>query len=319
MKKSLILSLMLGLMPIGLQAQNGNMPPYTETSTKKAFSRLDLSLTTGTTGVGLELSAPINELATLRAGFSYMPKFKPVMTFSVEGRGQNGEITHFGSLADKLQQFIGYEVDEQIDMVGEPSFYNFNVLVDFHPFKNKNWHLTAGVYIGPNEIANAYNKTEEMPSLLALGMYNKMYEKVSNFEPVFGDVYFDPDEVYGKMMMDMGRMGIYVGEFDDGTPYMMEPNVNAMVKVRMRTASFIRPYLGFGYGGRLIKGDDRYHVSFDCGAMFWGGRPEVLTHDGVDLVRHLHNIRGQVDDYVKVVDKMSVYPVLNFKISYQLF
>lgn len=319
MKKIYALSLLLASLPLSTDAQNAESTTVRDVSVSSAFNRLDLAVTTGTTGIGFELSTPIHPIATLRTGFTFMPKIKPVMTFSVEGRGKNGEVTKFGDLADNLQEFIGYEVDEEIDMVGEPTFYNFSILVDVHPFENKNWHVTAGVYMGPNEIANACNKTEEMPSLLALGIYNKLHDKVANFEAVYGDLFLDPDEGIGKKLMDKGRMGIYIGEFDNGKPYLMEPDANGMVKVRMKTNTFVRPYIGFGYGGRLIKGDDRCHISFDCGAMFWGGAPKVITHDGVNLTKDLSKIRGQVNDYVKIVKGMPVYPVLNLKIAYQLF
>ncbi len=291
----------------------------TDNIKKAAFSRLDLSVSTGSTGIGIEFSTPVHEIAKLRAGFTFMPKIKPIMTFSVEGRNAEGEVTTFGGMAEKLQELIGYEVDDEVDMIGEPTFYNFNLLVDVHPFKNKNWYLTAGVYLGPNKIAHSYNKTEEMPSLLALGMYNMLYDKVINDEPIYGSVYLDTEEGIGKTIVDKGRMGIYVGEYDDNTPYMMEPDEDGMVRAQLKTNSFIRPYLGFGYGGRLIKGNDKCYVSFDCGAMCWGGVPKVLTHDGVDLTKDLHNIYGQVDNYVKIIKKMPVYPVINFKISYQLF
>ncbi len=328
MKHLFAVGLLIGLLATGTKAQTNINLTGTEEKSKVAFSRLDLSVTAGTTGVGVEFSTPVHKTATLRAGFAAMPKIKPVMTFSVEGRNANGNVTTFGNMANKLQDLIGYEVDDQVDMVGEPNFYNFNLLVDFHPFKNKNWYITAGVYLGPTNIAHAYNKTEEMPSLLALGIYNKIYDewydKMMNDEPIinmdpFGPIYLDPTSGYGKILVDKGRMGVFVGNYKDGTPYMMEPDANGMVKVRMKANSFIRPYLGFGYGGRLIKGDDRCHVSFDCGAMYWGGAPKVLTHDGVNLCKDLNNIRGQVDDYVKIVKKMHVYPVINFKISYKLF
>ncbi len=302
-----ILSLLL--LPLASLAQQSKF--------SKAFDRLDLSVSAGTTGVGFELATPIHKDIRLRAGYTFMPKFSTVMTFDVEGRNENGEVTSFESMANMYQQLFGIEADDKVDMLGKLTFNNFNVLLDFHPFKRKNWYLTAGFYAGKREIGHAYNKTEEMPSLLAVSMYNNMYDKIWNDEPLYDDIYLDPE--MGMEILEKGRMGIYVGEYNNGGAYMMEPDNNSMVKVRMKTKACIRPYFGFGYGGRLVKGDDRFHVSVDCGAMFWGGVPEVRTHDGVDLTRDLSKIRGQVDDYVKVVKNFPVYPVLNFKISYRIF
>jgi hypothetical protein len=91
-----------------------------------------------------------------------------------------------------------------------------------------------------------------------------------------------------------------------------------MCKAEMKVNSF-KPYLGFGYGGNLIKGNDRCKISFDCGALFWGGTPSIKTHDGTDLTKDVENIRGKVGDYVDLAKKIKVFPVLNLRVAYRLF
>ena len=106
----------------------------------------------------------------------------------------------------------GYQVNNYVDVIGVPTFYNFNLFVDVFPFKqNKHWHFTAGFYWGNSQIAKAYNTTEDMPSLVAVGIYNTMYEKAIKKEP-FATVYYkgvahpitdDPeyqDMLYDKFM-----------------------------------------------------------------------------------------------------------------------
>ena len=53
--------------------------------------------------------------------------------------------------------------------------------------------------------------------------------------------------------------------------------------------------------------------------MFWGGRPSIVTHDGVDLVRDLYDLNESIDRYVKLVKALPVYPVVELKISQRLF
>ena len=96
------------------------------------------------------------------------------------------------------------------------------------------------------------------------------------------------------------------------------PDENSMVKA-WAYANRIKPYVGFGYGGRLLKKDDSWHVSFDCGAMFWGGVPKVVTHDGTDLVNDVRNIPGKVGDYVDIIKNFHVFPVLNLRLTKRLF
>lgn len=305
----------------------------------QAFNHLDFGVTLGTTGIGFDFATPICDFAQVRAGFSYMPEIKPTMHFGVQvGDDPTTSQSKFDKMSGMLESFIGHDVDNQIDMIGEPNFYNLSLMVDFFPIKNKNWHVTAGFHYGPSTIAKAYNTTEDMPSLLAVDMYNKMYDFFAEEkyldEPILGeDNYIDPE--IGDAMRDKfiayGRMGIRLGEYSHditdeegnvihkaGDPYVMVPDENSMAKAKFKVNNF-KPYLGFGYNGRLLKNNDRYKIGFDCGAMFWGGEPSVITHDGTDLVKDVDNVRGKVGDYVDVAKKFKVFPVINLRISKRLF
>lgn len=303
------------------------------------FQHLDASVTLGTTGVGIDVSSPMGEYFQLRGGISVMPKFDYKMNFGVQV-GETNDDSKFNRLAGALESLTGYKVNNSVDMIGNPSWWNAHVLVDVFPFKeNKHWHFTAGVFLGSSKVAKAYNTTEDMPSLLAVGIYNQMYERGIHFEPlvVLPDGRQWPDGDIGKqneiyyLFKDYGRMGVHVGDYaydvyDDegnllhekGKPYMMEPDENGMVKVSVKTNA-IRPYLGFGYGGRLLKGNDSYKISFDCGAMFWGGTPRVYTHDGTDLSKDVENIEGKVGTYVDLLKAFKVFPVLNVRITKTIF
>ena len=303
----------------------------TEGQEKGFFKHLDASLTMGTTGLGLDMATPMGEYAQLRAGFSFMPHIHYKARFEVQiGDDPVKSNQKFQTLSKVLNDMTGYQVNNYVDVIGVPTFYNFNLFVDVFPFKqNKHWHFTAGFYWGNSQIAKAYNTTEDMPSLVAVGIYNTMYEKAIKKEP-FATVYYkgvahpitdDPeyqDMLYDKFM-EYGRMGVRIGDYvSDGSPYIVEPDQNSMVKAQVRANAF-KPYVGFGYGGRLIKGDDRYKVSFDCGAMFWGGNPSVITHDGTDLANDVENIRGNVGTYVKLIKAVKVFPVLNVRFTRSLF
>ena len=82
----------------------------------------------------------------------------------------------FEQMSSILEGMLGNEVNNSIDMKGVPNFNNWTFLVDVFPFKsNRHWHFTAGFYLGSSTVANAYNTTEDMPSLIAVDMYNNMY------------------------------------------------------------------------------------------------------------------------------------------------
>ncbi len=334
------------------EVQSGYIPVGQYGKKQGVFQHLDLSVTAGTTGLGLELSSPIGEYFQLRAGYDYMPRFTAKMKFDVTIGGKpahqydaqgNPKESAFDKMQRMMLGFSGYEVEDHVDMIGKPTMNNFKLLLDIFPFKeNKHWHFTAGFYWGPSQFAVADNTTEAMTSLLAVGIYNRLYDRAEKNFPLMDwedmgisdeiiDKYhlnFIPTELY-QQIISYGRLGFTLGTFkhdmvdDDGVEhkagerYDMEPGIDGMVHVRAKSNPF-KPYVGFGYGGNLAKGRDDWKISFDAGVWFWG-RTKLYTHDGVDLLNDVENIGGQVGDYVDVFKAFKVYPVLNLRITKRLF
>ena len=319
-KKHLLAAIVAFAFTVPAAAQTES--PTLKSKTIKPFNNLELTINAGTTGIGFDLATYVHKIVRLRTGFDFMPRWDYTMHFAIAaGRyDENGNwiASDFNQMADKLEQITGYEADDNVAMTGEPTFDNFKFMADIFPFRNKHWHVTAGFYWGRANVAKAYNKTEEMPSLLAVSMYNHIYDKVLAGEPIYGDnIYLDPD--LEDMMLEFGRMGINVGTMKStGQAYMMEPDENSMVKANIKVNNF-RPYLGFGYSGRLIKNDDRYHIGFECGAMFWGGTPAIITHDGTNLSTDVRDIYYSVGDYVDIIKVFKVYPVLNLRLTRKIF
>lgn len=280
----------------------------------------------GSTGIGFQLESDVNDMLRLRTGFDWVPHFEYPMHFSIQV-GEDGDPgyddegnSRFDRMAGYLEDMTGFQIDQQVDMTGVPHFHNFKLLIDVAPFRNRNWYFTAGFYAGPSVIGRAYNTTEDMTTLMCVSMYNSIYDKVydieynedSQLDGVFLGLELPP--AINARILDAGRMGMHVGDFKDGTPYMMEPDADNMVKADMKVNSF-KPYLGAGYSRQPSKG----HVGFACdaGILFWGGTPEVTTHDGTDLIEDLDNVIGQVERYTKLVRPMKVYPVLNLSVIYR--
>ena len=308
----------------------------------KPFGNLDLGVTLGTTGVGFDVAMPVHDMVKLRTGFEFMPRFNMDLNFGVESFGEDGIPT--GSSIDRMSEVLygltGYKVDQNITMKTKPTMWNFKFLVDVYPFKNnKHWHVTAGFHWGPSKIGEAVNAIEDSPSLFAVGMYNHLYDVAYQDwvlgipTPIIttnttGPVYMDP--MIEKQLTSMGQMGIPLGTFThdmtdaygvehkQGDTYYMEPNENSMVYADATTNSF-KPYVSFGYEGRLIKGNDDYHIGFDAGVMFWGGTPSIITHEGINLSKDVENIGGKVGDYVKFVKGVKAFPVLNLRITRRIF
>lgn len=117
-----------------------------------------------------------------------------------------------------------------------------------------------------------------MVSLVAVGMYNNLYEKAVNLEPYYitsdGTYVYLPDDIAQKFTNN-GRMGLHVGTYKHdvyytedvvdkitgdiihkagdlkakaGDYYNMEPDENSMVWAKAKANKF-KPYLGIGFMG----------------------------------------------------------------------
>ncbi len=115
------------------------------------FQNLDVSVTAGTTGIGIDVASRVHENVQLRMGYEYMPRFKKSIYFPVEVGGQpavayddqgNRVETTFDRLSKMLHDLTGFTVEDEVEMVGKPTVNNFKFLVDVFPFKNKHWHVT---------------------------------------------------------------------------------------------------------------------------------------------------------------------------------
>ena len=312
------------------------------------FNHLNVGVTLGTTGLGVEAGMPINNYLWVRSGLSFMPRMEVPMTFEIQvGDDPKTSKAKFNRMSSALESFTGKPVSDNVYMTGKAKMWNWNVLFDIYPFQqNLHWRVTAGFFLGPSNVAEAFNQTESMASLVAVDIYNNVYDKLHgkskrelagvkliDLGPGYEDVYMDLNMLLRmqEMFDNAGRMGLYLGDYSHditdedgnvihkkGDPYVMTPDDDHMVKADVKVNAF-KPYIGFGYDGRLVKGNDRLHVGFDAGIMFWGGKPCLYAHDGTDLINDVENITGKVGDYVDMMSKLVVYPVANVRFTYTIF
>ncbi len=275
------------------------------------FQHLDVSVSVGTTGIGIDLATPLCEFLQLRAGYDLMPHFKKTFHNKVVVGGQTAPQydagghrieTPFDIVANRIWAAEGYDMKEQVDLEGKLTMQNVKVMIDYFPFEKKNWHFTAGFYWGPSRIIDVRNAEGSEVTLLCIGLYNQRYDEGTLPEDLYG---------YGKVVIDAGN-------YTNGNPYRMLPNEKWVIRIEGKTNSF-KPYLGFGYGGRLLKKRTDWKISFDCGALFWGGSPDMIVHDGTNLTDDVKDIPGTGGTYMGVVKALKVYPQLSVRLSKTLF
>lgn len=241
---------------------------------KNLFKHMELGLTLGSTGIGIDLAAPLCEFLQVRAGYDYMFPFQKKFHLLL----QNEESS----------------LEAYYDMTAKLTMGNAKLLADIYPFKyNKSWHITVGFYYGPSQVAKLESSSESANTYAGEDGYVQL----------------------GKFTHDIDLNGQTYSKGDD---YHMKPADDGSILIKTCTNA-LKPYLGFGYGGRLFPSRYDWKVSVECGAMFWGGKPSQNVHDGINLCKDVDDYPSNIDTYIKWCNYLLVYPVLSVRISKMLF
>ncbi|MCH5224454.1 MAG: hypothetical protein J1D77_00595 [Muribaculaceae bacterium] len=172
-----------------------------------------------------------------------------------------------------------------IDIEGKLTNTLGHFLFDVYPFTHKSsFHVTVGGYFGKDQLIRAYN-TSGQEELKDVWMFNHRQGQ------------------YAGVPDSEGKIGAALGN------YFIEPDRNGNLDASIRVNNF-RPYVGLGFGRIVPK--SRINCLFDLGVQFWG-RPQIwndtdhvrLTEEGAD---------GSDGGVIKVISKISVYPVINIRI-----
>jgi len=174
-------------------------------------------------------------------------------------------------------------------------------------------------------------------------MYNEMYRKAVNNEPILSSTGQDFPEEIRQKFISYGKAHIYLGRFThditdengntiykEGETFYLEPDENCEITADAQVNRF-RPYIGIGYDGRISKHNDRWNIGFNAGVMFWGGTPSVIVKmkspdlSTPDAKYYVINLMDDVTDlpyYAKkeadIVNALPVFPVLELRLSYRL-
>jgi len=118
----------------------------------KVFNHIGLGLGVGTTGITIDLAAPVTKYLDIRAGMDIMPSFK---------YGTSLDLNISESDREKAKQ-AGHTVPNSIDVEGDNTSGSFHFMLDLFPFKGSSFHITAGAYIWQRiKIINVYNKYDK--------------------------------------------------------------------------------------------------------------------------------------------------------------
>jgi hypothetical protein len=281
----------------------------------------------GTTGISLDASLMVGKYVGIRGGVDIMPQIKvnkdidlktedankKVSQLTNEIKELNTKLAQYGLEQVDLSQYPGGNLPNNMEIQGKLKNTTGHVLIDLYP-GGHSFHFTVGAYFGPEEIIDVYNKEDGF--MKPITAYNDAIIYAQSQTPSNSVVPQNVRDVVDKYGLKMigGELGDYFvtpNPADKG-------NVNAYAKVK----SF-RPYVGLGFGRAVPKG--RIGCQFDLGVQFWG-KPEIYvpTYNKTTGTYQCEKIDGDKagDDagkVLKTVSKVSVYPVLNFRLVGRIF
>ena len=276
----------------------------------------------GTTGIAIDAGITLNDYLGVRGGVDIMPKFKvnkdidlktedankKVSQLTTEINQLNAKLEAAGMQTVDLNQYPGGNLPNKLEVQGKLDNTLGHILIDIHPFKTS-FHLTVGAYFGKDEIIDVYNK--ESGFLKPINAYN---EAIINANSPSADPGV-------KQVVNDYNLKMIGGELGD---YFVTPNPaeNGDVRAYAKVKSF-RPYVGLGFGRAVPK--KRIGCQFDLGVQFWG-KPEIYvpTYDKAAKTYQYEKIDGDkagedAGKVLKTISKVSVYPVLNFRLVGRIF
>ncbi len=287
------------------------------------LNHMDVGISVGTLGIGIDLAVPVTDYVRIRAGYNYMPRFTLHSDFNIET--SNGSFSNLLSKVDKINDKLAeYNLDlnspgleeyqamydkfsklEQRDYVTmglKPNLHQFKFLVDVLPFKNnKHWSFTAGFFIGPPDVGDACNLEKETLILEGINTYNAIYRDYPA-KGINGAFLHSDGNAKDDPFFKFGLAGFNLGTFADGTKAMMVPGKDATVRADMRVSKF-RPYLGLGYNTHLSR-NRKWKLNVDAGVLFLCGSPSVYVDNVYKIDAKPLDIEYIYDDYGWVVDKI---------------
>ena len=244
------------------------------------LNHLSVGLTTGLTGVGIDVAMPVHKLVTVRAGFSGWGigniKFKAINTAT--------EITEMQMVEEEAVKRA--RLVDKVELAAKPNFWNFFVLGEVHPFKNQPFYFSAGLFFGSQNFIHFRNTNEGALGFLyyanqLVGDYNRIFR--TNYPPIglkFGDYVFTADE-----------------------------NGNIDVNMKMNA---VKPYIGVGFGQHFAK-KHRVSLALDAGLLFWG-TPKFMLNNDTEI-----KSSGRNSGISGALSWLKAWPNLQIRVAYKIF
>lgn len=281
------------------------------------FNHMSLGLNVGTTGVGLDLTMPLGKYVQVRAGATYMPavgiKSKLDCAATDFLKDENGNIikeTVYDANNNEITRAVQYQLfttyssaANDINIESTPNFINGKLMFDFYPAPSFPLHITLGAYFGGKKIIKLQSVGDEDR------IQSMYYHTSANYSHQFYD------NVQGVKLGNYTLLSTHDGKIDSWIE-----------------TSAIRPYAGLGWGKAYSEKGIDWMV--EAGVIYWS-KPKVysrttdlspfVTGGNFDanvttiVERPAEELSGNQGAILKWFSKTSIYPVINFRVGFNMF
>ena len=172
------------------------------------------------------------------------------------------------------------EVPSSMEVKGSMQRVAGEVILNFYPFKRSSFFLSGGAILGGGKLLKIEGHSDEVEKYMQYMTNSRAVKRLP--------------------------CGIGVGNYV--IPVDRNGNVSGSIKV-----ASVRPYVGLGFG-RIVPQNKRLGFLFELGVQFHG-TPEACTDYSV--IDHLQ--KEADNDFTEILNKVTVYPVMRFRLCGKIF
>jgi hypothetical protein len=246
------------------------------------LNHVSFGVSAGTTGIGFQLAAPLSASFAVRAGYSFMPKFKYSKDFSLSGN-------------------TGAFTKDRVDIEGKLNMGDFSLLFDWYPSKKSSFRFTAGFFAGNKTLVEVNNKEAFVKDNykgkagIELGEYNPA-------NPQSESRYTMMTDAEGNVKAEL--------KVNSFKPYLGIGFGRAVPRKRIG----LQLDLGVQFWGKPELESNFSYVDRQTGE-------NVTRYEAIKKNRITNQDKDYQDlkDAVKTIQKIGVYPVLNLRINGRIF
>ncbi|MEN9918592.1 MAG: hypothetical protein RL662_1028 [Bacteroidota bacterium] len=228
------------------------------------FDRISFGIGASTMGPGIEVMTTLSQNLNLRLGYNFLEYKSPKFTVGIDDENIKGAVD--GNFSP--------------DYTGDGKFKlnHGHVLFDIHPMSFGIFHLTAGVFMGKNEV--------------------KVKGRLAN-----------PDTGGGVQLADNVTSWPQLGFHD----YNLNIRNDGTLDADLKLGNFVKPYVGIGLGKSIPK--SRLGFKFELGALYNGDYKLSQNGEVLASANQVSESFKDVDEYTKY---FKWWPVINFQLIYRL-